>query len=40
MVALMVFSHESFALAPEAQAGSKRWITETANELERFQRLE
>jgi hypothetical protein len=40
MIALMVFSHGSWAQAPEGQADSKRWITEAANELERFQRIE
>jgi len=40
MIALMVFSHGSWAQTPEGQAGSKRWITEAANELERFQRIE
>ena len=39
-IALMVFGHGSQAQTPGGQAGSKRWITEAANELERFQRIE
>ncbi len=40
MLALIVFSHWSWAQAAEGQTGSKRWITEAANEGERFQRIE
>ena len=39
-IALMVFGHGSQAQTPGGQAGAKRWITEAANELERFQRIE
>lgn len=40
MITLTVFVHGSFAQAPQAQAGSKNWITEAANQAERFQRIE
>ena len=40
MLVLVVFSHWSWAQAPERQTGSRRWITEVANEEERFQRIE
>jgi len=40
IIALMGFSHGSWAQAPEGQAASKKWITEAANEPERFQRIE
>ncbi len=40
MIALMVLGYASWAQAPEGRAGSKRWITEAANEEERFQRIE
>jgi cytochrome c553 len=40
MAAVIVFSHWSWAQAAERQARSKRWITEAANEGERFQRIE
>lgn len=40
MIALIAFGHGSFAQAPEGQAASKRWITEAADDPERFQRIE
>jgi len=40
MIALIAFGHGSFAQVPEGQAASKRWITEAADDPERFQRIE
>ncbi len=40
IIALVVFSHGSWAQAPEEQATSKKWITEAASDPERFQRIE
>ena len=40
MLALVAFSHGSWAEAAEGQADSKRWITEAPDEQERFQRIE
>jgi hypothetical protein len=40
MIAFIAFGHGSFAQVPEGQADSKRWITEAADDPERFQRIE
>ncbi len=40
MITLMVFGHGSWAQAPEGKIDSKRWVTEAANDAERFQRIE
>jgi cytochrome c553 len=40
VIALMAFGYGSFAKEPEEQVASKRWVTEAANDAERFQRIE
>jgi hypothetical protein len=40
MLAFMAFGHGGFAQSSEGQAASKKWITQAANDPERFQRIE
>ncbi len=40
MIALMAFGHASWAQAPEGQVASKKWVTEAADDPERFRRIE
>jgi cytochrome c1 len=40
MVILLALSWASWAQVPESQAGSKKWISEAANDKQRFNRIE
>ena len=40
MIALMALGQQGWAQSPDGRVASKKWITEAANDPERFQRIE